>query len=571
MLRKKLTFQITMCFLYINQTIRLTMNTQSIVGVPSFGSKLKQTRASGYTAINAILDINDNVLGKATRVKNTFRTNRITKNCESILISDDYLDGFIDINKTGSGNPFNFGHMRTGHSNDSETSEFGTGLKSAAVVLANVFTVYTKVDNAYKKVQFNFEEMAQDADPTHSYEPCIYTDITENEYVANHTAVSGFSTGSTIVLTKLTQIGEELVVKDIENELRLAHCRAIVANHISMQLQIDNANSYELKSITDIFTNIKCNERTITHRMHVAVDKITNNIIDIVIERLQTNKNTTYFEWNKNDKKVLVPFEKRLQFNDALDKMHRRYTVCTVTMKSTSTYDTDYRDDNGDIFLFYNKVRIVRGERRYDDATFIKQDNDGYCNHIYNELTYTSKLINSHIGMLFNKKINVHINTGLTQVIGYIQKVVKGKCYLHKDRFEQVIIPRHVQAPVLVIRAPVPPVHVPVPPVHVPVPPVHVPVPPVDVPVPPVQVPIPPVDVPVPPVDVPVPPVDVPVPPVDVPVPPVDVPVPPTLAEYLIKMLTPIIQSSSKTETSVLDFHLQCTTVIEELYHLYVK
>jgi hypothetical protein len=54
-------------------------------------------------------------------------------------------------------------------------------------------------------------------------------------------------------------------------------------------------------------------------------------------------------------------------------------------------------------------------------------------------------------------------------------------------------------------------------------------------------------------------------------VPPVQVPVPPTLDEYLIKMLTPIIQSSSKSSTSVLDFHLQCSTVIEELYHLYVK
>ena len=123
--------------------------------------------------------------------------------------------------------------------------------------------------------------------------------------------------------------------------------------------------------------------------------------------------------------------------------------------------------------------------------------------------------------------------------------------------------------------APIPPappaVDVPVPPVQVPVPPVDVPIPPVDVPIPHVDVPVPPVDVPIPPVDVPIPPVDVPIPPVDVPIPPVQEPLPPTLAEYLIKMLTPIIQSSSKTETSVLDFHLQCTTVIEELYHLYVK
>jgi hypothetical protein len=82
---------------------------------------------------------------------------------------------------------------------------------------------------------------------------------------------------------------------------------------------------------------------------------------------------------------------------------------------------------------------------------------------------------------------------------------------------------------------------------------------------------MPPVEVPIPPVEVPIPPVQVPVPPVQVPVPPVEAPVPPSLDEYLIKMLTPIIQSSSKSSTSILDFHLQCTTVIEELYHLYVK
>ena len=37
--------------------------------------------------------------------------------------------------------------MRVGHSDDAETSEFGTGMKMAAVSCGNIFKVVTRVDN----------------------------------------------------------------------------------------------------------------------------------------------------------------------------------------------------------------------------------------------------------------------------------------------------------------------------------------------------------------------------------------------------------------------------------------
>jgi len=421
------------------------MSRQIIVGVPSFGSKLKQTRASGYSAINAMLDINDNVLGKATCIKNTFRTNSHTRKCESIIISDNYIHGFDNINENGVRNPFNFGHMRSGHSSDNETSEFGTGLKCAAVVLANVFTIYTRCNDIYIKVQFNFEEMAANMETTQSYEPATFTNISEEEYVANHVNMSGFTTGSTIVLSKLTQLGEDIDVNVIKQELCLTYSGAIESNRLKIHVQKDSSQFDILKPNHDVFKHPTCGERTITHRIHLALDNNNNNIVDIVVERSQNNRSTVYFKWDRLSKKMIVPFEKKIQFHETLDNMQKHNNVCMLTMKSTSTYNTDFVDVNGNAFLFSNKIRVFRDGRRYDDVTFIKADNDGYANHIYNELTYVSKSINPHIGMLFNKKINIHINTGLTQVIGYIQSMLKGKCYLHKSKFENIIIPDIIQ------------------------------------------------------------------------------------------------------------------------------
>lgn len=273
-------------------------------------------------------------------------------------------------------------------------------------------------------------------------------------------------------------------------------------------------------------------------------------------------------------------------------------------MKSTTTYDTNYIDSNGDSFLFSNKIRVFRDGRRYDDVTFIKADNDGYANHIYNELTYTSKDINSHIGMLFNKNINVLINTGLTQVIGYIQSTMKGKCYLHKDKFKRVIIPELRQ---LQPAAPKPTVKLtimnerPLPslPAAAVVPSPQL----IDHPIIEV-VPISNIIVSTGREEVPdyVPLDTLPHGVLTEPVAiiettrPDNITIEPVLKEqtvtnnathekndsskihcnveledYLIKMIIPIVQNSSKESTTVLDFHLQCTSIFEELYNQFVK
>ena len=77
-------------------------------------------------------------------------------------ISDDYLRGFKDIKKEGTSNPFNFTHMREGHKNDLETSQFGVGFKAAAVASCDKLTVYTQVNGIFYKILCDFDKMANE-------------------------------------------------------------------------------------------------------------------------------------------------------------------------------------------------------------------------------------------------------------------------------------------------------------------------------------------------------------------------------------------------------------------------
>ena len=125
-------------------------NTNSIipsVGVPPFKGVVKRVRASGYDFFKAFGDLIDNAVCRSENIIITLIEDPETKLLNCIYISDDCEKGFENITKNGSDNPFNLAHIRVGHNNDDETSEFGTGIKTAAVSCGNLFKVVTRVDN----------------------------------------------------------------------------------------------------------------------------------------------------------------------------------------------------------------------------------------------------------------------------------------------------------------------------------------------------------------------------------------------------------------------------------------
>ena len=115
------------------------------IGIPPFKGTLKQARASGYTFKRATNDILDNIINKCKNIKVETEFDPDTGRLYTINFYDDYQFGFENLRNEGESNPFNMAHTRLGHSQDEETSEFGMGLKLAAMFLGNSFQVYTRI------------------------------------------------------------------------------------------------------------------------------------------------------------------------------------------------------------------------------------------------------------------------------------------------------------------------------------------------------------------------------------------------------------------------------------------
>ena len=188
------------------------------VGVPHIRAEIKAARASNYTLNKAFNDLIDNVIYKASQINISIKYAQLSE-LYRIIIHDDYEKGFENIENNDENNPFNFGHKRVGHDDDDETSEFGKGMKYSAMFLGNKFTVYTRVNDKYWKIYFNFIDMEERSDAFKSYQPIEYKNISEDEYKTYHKGVNDtvLDYGSTIIIE---EIRKEAYFLQTENELK---------------------------------------------------------------------------------------------------------------------------------------------------------------------------------------------------------------------------------------------------------------------------------------------------------------------------------------------------------------
>ena len=144
------------------------------VGIPHFSPRIKQIRASGYDIFKALTDIIDNAIDISKKIFINFQVDNNGR-LYSITISDNSENGFVNILEDGSNNPFNMTHVRDGHSDDNITSEFGTGMKQAAISCCDNFKVVTRVNHGndhteFYKIDFDFNDMANRENAEDSYQ-----------------------------------------------------------------------------------------------------------------------------------------------------------------------------------------------------------------------------------------------------------------------------------------------------------------------------------------------------------------------------------------------------------------
>lgn len=146
-------------------------------GAPHFKALMKQHRQANYTLEKAVREFIDNVVKKAGEIHVQTQVDDMQR-LQEICISDNYSLGFSNLDCEGVNNPFNMGHIKSTHDDDTDTSEFGVGMKAGALSTANQLNVYTRIqkyDGTYKYVEviLDFIRMAMEPDANSSYNPRI--------------------------------------------------------------------------------------------------------------------------------------------------------------------------------------------------------------------------------------------------------------------------------------------------------------------------------------------------------------------------------------------------------------
>ncbi len=414
------------------------------VGISHIKGIIKQTRASGYNIFSCLKDLIDNVVCKCKNIHIDLITDGNQK-LKTILIHDDYVNGFENVDSNGSDNPFNLAHMRIGHDDDGETSEFGTGMKRAAISCGDIFEVFTRANKNYWHIKMDFDRMSQIDKPEESYEPTIYFTVDEGYYKQTHMN-SDF--GSTIIISNLTTlagvklddkidyngVGEANNYYDtIKYQLGIAYSDLLMKDKIKIFIK-KNAEDYnEIKYCNDfkIFENKVALRRMIKHTIYCKI--IDNEINAMCIKRDKPGdgkRDVSYYIYSNNfkyDKHSI----KEQEFNEFINKpnIYELEILSTSIGNKHNTSDSDKKEldkllvngEKYDITNGYNKIFISRNDRCYDIVSYITSK-DGYQNHIYNKLVYKSKKINKFLGITFNKNINVNYDSPLIELIKYIQR-----------------------------------------------------------------------------------------------------------------------------------------------------
>jgi len=412
-----------------------------IVGGTHFKKEREKMSSSNYTLPKILNECVDNVLIPNCNNVN-FKCKLTPKGyLQSFSISDDYIYGFVDIKKEGIDNPFNFTHIRDGHCNDLETSQFGTGFKAAAVSSCDLLYVFTYVDGKFYKVTCDFNKMSNEEIAIFSFDPDI-CEITKDEYKRNHP----YNTGSTLVF--------EYVKKNVYNKTTSDKIYCEISDKLS-ECYTDIIKNYDF--------NIYVNDRVVMPEKDYSEEpqcKPFNKhmkIIKYVDEEDETNdeyiyeEDNNYFRFNKDTEmwNSIKTQKELISFGLLEEKSNKKKSKKCEDIKWIVDKSVSYSDTENEcirlkgIFMMYhpdlntnskdtNETRYPKGRARiyrrgrchgdWDNA-----GTDGNSNFTDIRIDYKSKIIGKELGITWNKDISGEQNNDLCIAVRALIKKIKNE------------------------------------------------------------------------------------------------------------------------------------------------
>jgi hypothetical protein len=398
------------------------MNSHQLqCGAPHFRTLAKRLRNANYNYSKVIGEFLDYPVQKASKIH--IRTEiDDTGRLQEISVSDNIYDGFVGITEIGAANPFNMGHEKLGHDDDNETSEFGVGMKAAALSCGNLLKVYTKIREdvnryAYYEAECDFLKMEKKEDVNDSYNPQI-RNIASNDYNSIHL----FENGSTLTVSKIrNEIFPLTTIQEITEKTK-----EIVSNMYSYYIKqgVEIYINEELVSLQHNFFDEKnCIPFTITKKLYILTNRSSGDLVVIASKKLEK------LIWQIYDSSTRKYNRLDHKFNDYVSDLLSKgyewmycpvnnYDKASILINTTYTYFSKlfHSAENNDMKLPFNKCDIIKDGRKYGNVSFDKKNN-GAKNYIAHHVEFKSKKIGKKLGMTFNKEINLELQNDLVYAL----------------------------------------------------------------------------------------------------------------------------------------------------------
>jgi hypothetical protein len=411
------------------------------VGGTHFKKEREKMSSSNYTLPKILNECVDNVLIPNCNNVN-FKCKLTPKGyLQSFSISDDYIYGFVDIKKEGTDNPFNFTHMREGHGNDLETSQFGTGFKGAAVSSCDLLNVFTNVDGKFYKVTCDFNKMASEEIAVFSFDPDI-CEISKDEYKRNHP----YNTGSTLVFEYVKKnVYNKTTMDKIYCEIsdRLSECYTDIINNSDFNIYV---NDRVVMPEKDYSEEPQCKP----FNKHMKIIKYIDEEDDTNEEYICEDDEKKYYRFNKDSqnwnliktKKDLIMFG--LESGKKIKSKNEQYDINWVVDRSVSYSDTENECIRfKGIFMMYHpdlntesellnvsrypkgRARIYRRGRCHGD--WDNEKTNGSSNFTDVRIDYKSKKIGTDLGITWNKDISDEQTNDLCLAVKGLNKKIRSE------------------------------------------------------------------------------------------------------------------------------------------------
>ena len=406
------------------------------VGGTHFKGERRKYKQSDYTLKKSKKEFLDNVILWCNNIEiNVMLEDGILNR---MIISDNYKNGFENIDKDGVENPFNMTHIRPGQNEDNQTSQFGIGMKAGAISTCNKFTVYTRVGNTYWKIIMDFIQMENVKESRFSFDPAKF-EITQQEYSHFHP----FEYGSTLIFEDIHKnmyetTNMDRICRDLISSTSECYSKIIRSNNINITV-----NGERVQPQKNYFLEPQCDPFNSIIKLY-KIQKTETNVVleEFIIEELDDDI-PVFHRFNKETRKLnkltenecikfgLIDITKpkvkkeNWKFINSISESQKACLICAGTFMM---YHPDLNTNNKELNQSRypkGRARLFREGRCYGDWDV--DATNGMSNFTDIEISFVSKEIANTLGLTWNKNISNEQKNDLCVLVRMLISKIRSK------------------------------------------------------------------------------------------------------------------------------------------------